>query len=153
MTDTKHASGTLALRAALAIIESTGNPARWHGARPITAGDLATIIQRELNRTMIPKAIDETMEEIEYHNADMLTEHERNHPRGSGWARVYDKLATARDLLKERAASDSRPVDEDELRMDLILSWGRFPKSASGEQFADAAIRALQTHYHLVRKA
>ena len=49
-------------------------------------------------------AIVEAMELIEYHDGDMRTEHERNHPRGSGWARVYDKLAAARDLLKARAA-------------------------------------------------
>jgi hypothetical protein len=47
-------------------------------------------------------AIVEAMEEIEYAEGDMLTEHEGNHPRGSGWARVYDKLAAARDLLKGR---------------------------------------------------
>jgi hypothetical protein len=38
-------------------------------------------------------------QEIEYWHADMLTEHKRNHPRGSGWARVYDKLQAARDLI------------------------------------------------------
>jgi hypothetical protein len=54
--------------------------------------------------TTILKAIEEAMREIEYSEGDMLTEHERNHPRGSGWARVYDKLAAARDLLRGRAA-------------------------------------------------
>ena len=47
-------------------------------------------------------AIEDTMAEIEYWHADMLAEH--NRPRGSGWARVYDKLAAARDLLRGGAA-------------------------------------------------
>jgi hypothetical protein len=34
----------------------------------------------------------------------MLTQHQRNHPCGSGWAQVYDKLAAARELLEARAA-------------------------------------------------
>jgi hypothetical protein len=38
------------------------------------------------------KAIREAMAEIRYQHKDMLTAHERNHPRGSGWARVYDRL-------------------------------------------------------------
>lgn len=104
MTDTKHDSGPLALSAALAIIKTLGNPARWHGANPVRAGDLAGIIQGEMNHTVLAKAIEETMAEIEYWHADLLTEHGRNHPRGSGWARVYDKLAAARALLKGRAA-------------------------------------------------
>jgi hypothetical protein len=49
--------------------------------------------------TSLVETIEETMQEIEYWHADMLTEHERNHPRGSGWARVYDKLQAARDLI------------------------------------------------------
>jgi hypothetical protein len=53
--------------------------------------------------TSLVETIEETMQEIEYCHADMLTEHERNHPRGSGWARVYDKLARARDLLSPQA--------------------------------------------------
>jgi hypothetical protein len=48
--------------------------------------------------------IEEEMAETEHWHADMLTQHERNHPRGSGQARVYDKLAVARDLLKGSAA-------------------------------------------------
>jgi len=38
------------------------------------------------------KAIQEAMAEIHYQYKDMLTAHERNHPRGSGWGRVYDRL-------------------------------------------------------------
>jgi hypothetical protein len=49
---------------------------------------LATIARLE-------DAARETMEEIEYWHADMLTPDERAHPRGSGWARVYDKLKAA----------------------------------------------------------
>ena len=37
------------------------------------------------------EALQDALAEIEYHHSDMLTEEERNHPRGSGWARVYDK--------------------------------------------------------------
>jgi len=37
-------------------------------------------------------AIEEAIEEITYWHEDMLSEEERMHPRGSGWARVYDKL-------------------------------------------------------------
>jgi hypothetical protein len=40
-------------------------------------------------------ALREAREEIEYWHADMLTEEERHHPRGSGWARVYDKISAA----------------------------------------------------------
>jgi hypothetical protein len=46
------------------------------------------------------EALEEAVQEIEYHHRDLLTEDERCHPRGSGWARVYDKaraaIATAR---------------------------------------------------------
>jgi hypothetical protein len=104
MTDTKPTHGPLALKAALAINNSTVNPALRHQASGVTAGKLAEIIQGEINSTVLGKAIDEAMAEIEYHDGDMLTEHERNHPRGSGWARVYDRLASARDLLKGRSA-------------------------------------------------
>jgi hypothetical protein len=96
--------GPLALSVALALIKALGNPALRHGANPITAGELAEIIQGEMNITVIRKAINEALAEIEYHHAYMLAEEERNHPRGSGWARVYDKLVSARDLLKGRAA-------------------------------------------------
>lgn len=34
-------------------------------------------------------------EEIEHWHSDLLTEDERNHPRGSGWARVYDRVCAA----------------------------------------------------------
>ena len=37
------------------------------------------------------EALQEALNEIEYHHGDMLAAAERNHPRGSGWARVYDK--------------------------------------------------------------
>jgi len=40
-------------------------------------------------------ALKEAIAEIEYAHADMLTAEEREHPRGSGWARVYDKAKAA----------------------------------------------------------
>ena len=38
------------------------------------------------------EACKEALGEIVYWHKDMLSEHERNHPRGSGWARVHDRL-------------------------------------------------------------
>lgn len=35
--------------------------------------------------------LEEMLLEIEHWHSDMLTEEERHHPRGNGWARVYDK--------------------------------------------------------------
>ncbi len=43
----------------------------------------------------------ETVTEIEYWHSDMLTEDERSHPRGSGWARVWDKAQAALGQPKE----------------------------------------------------
>jgi hypothetical protein len=40
-------------------------------------------------------ALKETLAEIEYVHGDMLTAEERSHPRGSGWARVYDRCQAA----------------------------------------------------------
>jgi hypothetical protein len=77
----------------------------WIGDPARRMGELHAVIAALLERqTLILAAIEETITEIEYWHADMLTEHEREHPRGSGWARVYDKLAAARDILKGRAA-------------------------------------------------
>jgi hypothetical protein len=77
----------------------------WIGDPARRMGELQGVIDALLERqTLILAAIEETMAEIEYWHADMLTEHERNRPRGSGWARAYDKLSAARDLLKGRAA-------------------------------------------------
>lgn len=42
-------------------------------------------------------ALRECVVEIEYER-NMLSEEERNHPRGSGWARVYDKAQAALKL-------------------------------------------------------
>lgn len=103
MVDTKSTPEPLALRAALAIIKAVGNPALRDPAKNVTAGELAAIIQRELDMTVLGKAIDEALEEIEHSHGDMLTEPERSHPRGSGWARVYDRLCRARDLINSRA--------------------------------------------------
>ena len=44
---------------------------------------------------MYKSVILETIKEIEYWHADMLTEKERNHPRSNGWSRVYDNLKMA----------------------------------------------------------
>ncbi len=54
--------------------------------------------------TRMPDAIEEAMREIDYWHGDMLTGEERSHPRGSGWARVYDKLSAARDLADGRSS-------------------------------------------------
>ena len=51
-------------------------------------GDSASEVR--VNRLVA--ACQEAMREIEYQHSDMLTQDERNHPRGSGWARVYDRL-------------------------------------------------------------
>jgi len=67
------------------------------------------------------EAIEEAIEEITYWHEDMLSEEERMHPRGSGWARVYDKLKASvqpdagRDLLDrlrklERVAEAAREL-------------------------------------------
>src|SRR2546425_701502 len=41
------------------------------------------------------EALQEAIDLIVYWHGDMLTEEERNHPRGSGPARVYDKATAA----------------------------------------------------------
>ncbi|HTU90416.1 MAG TPA: hypothetical protein VMF69_10105 [Gemmataceae bacterium] len=38
-------------------------------------------------------ALQETRAEIEHWHSDMLTPEERQHPRGNGWACVYDRLS------------------------------------------------------------
>ena len=105
MTDTKSPPGPLALGAALAIIKALGSlqPLR-HRADPVTAGELAEVIQGEMNVTVMRRAIEEAMAEIECCHGDMLTEEARGEQAASDWARVYDKLAAARDLLKGGAA-------------------------------------------------
>jgi hypothetical protein len=40
-------------------------------------------------------ALEEAVAEIEYWHADLLSQDERRHPRGSGWARVYAKAKAA----------------------------------------------------------
>jgi hypothetical protein len=104
MTDTNHSPSRASLNAALAILQITVNPLKHHDGRNVTAGHLAEIIDRETSMAFLVATIDETMEEIAHSHCDMLAEQERNHPRGSGWARVYDKLQSARGLLKGRAA-------------------------------------------------
>ena len=49
----------------------------------------------EVSVNRLVEACQEAIREIEYQHSDMLTQDERNHPRGSGWARVYDKLKEA----------------------------------------------------------
>lgn len=49
----------------------------------------------DCREAMYKGVILEAIKEIEYWHADMLTEEERNHPRGNGWARVYDNLKVA----------------------------------------------------------
>ena len=43
----------------------------------------------------LEKALVEAKTEIEYEHEEMLSPEEREHPRGSGWARVYDKINAA----------------------------------------------------------
>jgi len=47
-------------------------------------------LERGIVRELLA-ALKQTLEEIEYQHGDMLSPEERSHPRGSGWARVYDK--------------------------------------------------------------
>ena len=54
--------------------------------------------QLEAENERLRDAAEEAKDEIEYCHKDMLAEVERGHPRGSGWARVWDKLS---DALKE----------------------------------------------------
>lgn len=48
------------------------------------------------------KALAEVVEEIVYQHENLLSEEERNHPRGSGWARVYDSCCQALKELEEK---------------------------------------------------
>lgn len=50
------------------------------------------------------EALEEALREIAYWHGDMLSEEERNHPRGSGWARVHDKGRAAIAKVKGEAA-------------------------------------------------
>ena len=59
-------------------------------------GVIAALLERQ---TPILAAIEETMAEIEYWHADMLTEHDAS-TRSAAAGEVYDKLTAARDLLK-----------------------------------------------------
>jgi hypothetical protein len=160
MTDTKHDSGPLALRAALAIIKTIGNPALRDPAKNVTSGELAGIIQGEMNMTVMRKAIEEAMAEIEACHADELTELGRNDPDGgNGWARVHDRLCRAREILEDRVAVGNNPVDEleaaDLMATALAVRDGRTDlKSRPHYQTqAETALGGLLTGYHLVRKA
>jgi hypothetical protein len=104
MTDTNHTQGAVPLKAALAILKTTATPLTHREGGYVTAGRLAEIIERETNVTGLLEAVREAMKEIDYHHRDMLTGEERNHPRGSGWARVYDKLQSARHLATGRTS-------------------------------------------------
>ena len=68
----------------------------------IDRSDSSVNVEAEVD-VKIAKVIRETMEEIKYWHSDLLTEEERNHPRGSGWARVYDKLE---NIIKDSNFSD-----------------------------------------------
>jgi hypothetical protein len=100
MHDTNSTPGPRSIKAARAIINSTIVPALRHDASNVTVRHLAEIIERETNVTGLLEAAREAMKEIDYHHRDMLTGEERDHPRGSGWARVYDKLRAACDRVK-----------------------------------------------------
>jgi hypothetical protein len=103
MTGTRHAAGGVALSAALAILKETVGPLKHReGGGNVTAGQLAGIIARETRMPALLAAIGEALAEIE-DCQDMLLEYERSHPVGNDWARIYDKLAAVRDLLKGRA--------------------------------------------------
>lgn len=65
---------------------------------PAKLGDFQTVAEsrpRTNSTHFLIDALTEAMAEIEHHHGDMLTPEARNHLRGSGWARVYDKLSTA----------------------------------------------------------
>jgi hypothetical protein len=51
-------------------------------------------------------ALEEAIAEIEYCHADMLSEEERLHSRGSGWARVYDNATAAIAIAKAELGQD-----------------------------------------------
>lgn len=55
-------------------------------------------------------ALQEAREEIQYWHSDMLTEEERSHCRGCGWARVYDKCGAA--IARANAAMNIAPSDK-----------------------------------------
>jgi hypothetical protein len=158
MTATNRRPGTVPLRAALAILKTTATPLPHCEGGYVTAGHLAEIIERETNVTGLLEAVGEAMKEIDYHHRDMLTGEQRNHPRGSGWARVYDKLQAARDLAKGRAAIATRSVDElaatDLMASALAVRHGQTQLKLREEYQTEAetALRALLTYYQLVRK-
>lgn len=90
-------------------------------------------------------AAEEAIEEIIYWHEDMLSEEERMHPRGSGWARVYDKLKASvqpdagRDLLDrlrklEKVAEAARELVADLSSMpsrprDWSASWTQLERA------------------------
>ncbi len=57
----------------------------------------------------------------------MLSEEERNHPRGSGWARVYDKLqvAIAKATGQEETAGEG--TDKSTEKADILATWDECP--------------------------
>jgi hypothetical protein len=73
-----------------------------HTSSPRNAGTSDTPLAKK-DKTLLA-AIALAMAEIEYGEGHMLTECERNNPRGTAWVRVYDRLAAARDFLKARAS-------------------------------------------------
>jgi len=58
MTDTRCTPGAVSLKAALAIINSTANPASPLGTAHVTARRLAEIIERETNVTALLAALE-----------------------------------------------------------------------------------------------
>ena len=54
------------------------------------------------------EALQEAISEVEYQHSEMLTAEERAHPRGSGWARVYDKAKAALAKALSGTLSESR---------------------------------------------
>jgi hypothetical protein len=63
MTDTRRPPGAVAIKAALAIVNSTVNPAHRHEAGNVTGRHLAEIIERETNVTGLIEATSEAMKE------------------------------------------------------------------------------------------
>src|SRR5579875_1024795 len=115
MTDTKSPPGPLALGAALAIIKAFGRlQPPHHRADPVTAGELAEVIQGAINATVLRGAIEEAMAVIASGGGRLAG-------GVSGSARAYDHLARARGLLGGGIAEEA--VDDD-VEEALFLALG-----------------------------
>jgi len=98
------------LRVGIAIMEPLApRDVQLANARRICAAvnDCKGISTESLERGVIAElmaALQEARAEIEHWHSDMLTPEERHHPRGNGWARVYDRLSIVLANVTGRAA-------------------------------------------------